>query len=233
MSMKPPQETRLAPLLRNMAALLALCLAFAATAALAGESETEALARAGLVEVARLDPTIRIEMRYATTNNFTGRAIYPSARCFLVRETAEALVEVQALLRREGLGLKLYDCYRPFSAQKLLWELTPDKRFVARPVEEHGRPARGSRHNRGAAVDLTLVDAGGEEMPMPTAFDEFSQEAARHFQGGDPAARANSQKLEAAMRRQGFSPLPSEWWHFDGPGWRSCPLLDLPLPAAR
>ncbi|QLA18766.1 M15 family metallopeptidase [Desulfolutivibrio sulfoxidireducens] len=213
----------------RIAAVLAACLALAA-AALAQEPEVEALTRAGLVEVTSLDPTIRIEMRYATPDNFTGRAVYPSGRCFLAREAAEGLVMVQARLRRQGLGLLLYDCYRPFSAQKLLWELAPDKRFVARPVEEHGRPARGSRHNRGAAVDLTLVDTAGKELPMPTGFDDFSQKAARNYQGGDQTAQANSRLLEAAMVEGGFSPLASEWWHFDGPGWRSRPLLDLPLP---
>jgi beta-N-acetylhexosaminidase/D-alanyl-D-alanine dipeptidase len=211
---------------------LAACLVLAGPAR-AGDPETLALERAGLVEVTGLDPAIRIEMRYATPDNFTGRAIYPSGRCFLARETARRLARVQARLAREGLGLKLYDCYRPFSAQKTLWELAPDKRFVARPEKRDGRPARGSRHNRGAAVDRTLVDAQGRELPMPTAFDDFSPRAARNHQGGDPTAQANSRHLEAAMVEEGFTPLASEWWHFDGPGWRSCPLLDLPLPPGR
>ncbi len=145
---------------------LAACLVLAGPAR-AGDPETLALERAGLVEVTGLDPAIRIEMRYATPDNFTGRAIYPSGRCFLARETARRLARVQARLAREGLGLKLYDCYRPFSAQKTLWELAPDKRFVARPEKRDGRPARGSRHNRGAAVDLTLVDRRAGNCPCP------------------------------------------------------------------
>lgn len=218
---------------RNMAAFLTLFLAFAATAALAADPETEALERAGLVEVTGLDPTIRLEMRYATTNNFTGRAVYPSGRCFLRREAATRLVAVQADLRALGLGLVLYDCYRPFSVQKTFWELTPDRGYVGRPVERDGKPVSGSKHNRGMAVDAGLVDASGAALPMPTDFDDFSPRAARSFQGGAPQAQANSRLLAEVMARHGFRPISTEWWHFDADGWRQCPLLDLPLPAAR
>jgi len=191
---------------------------------------TAALARAGLVEITRLDPSIRLEMRYATDNNFIGRAVYPSGRCFLRQEAAARLAAVQAELRARGLGLVLYDCYRPFSVQKIFWELTPDRRYVGRPVEEGGRPVSGSKHNRGMAVDAGLVDAGGAKLPMPTDFDEFSARASRNYQGGDPAAAANSRLLAEVMARHGFSPISSEWWHFDAQGWRECPLLDAPLP---
>lgn len=193
-------------------------------------SEASALARAGLVEVTDLEPSIRLDMRYATTNNFTGRAVYPSGRCFLRREAARRLVAVQAELRARGLGLVLFDCYRPFSVQKTFWEVTPDKGYVGRPVEKDGRPVSGSKHNRGMAVDAGLVDAKGQPLPMPTDFDDFSARAWRTSTGGDPGALANSRLLAEVMARHGFRPISSEWWHFDADGWKACPLLDLPLP---
>ena len=191
---------------------------------------THALSRAGLVEVTALDPTIRLDMRYATTNNFTGRAVYPSGRCFLRQEAAARLTAAQAELRARGLGLVLYDCYRPFSVQKTFWEVTPDKSYVGRPVEEGGKPVSGSKHNRGMAVDAGLVDGEGRALPMPTDFDDFSPRASRHFTGGDAGALANSRLLAEVMARHGFRPISSEWWHFDADGWKACPLLDLPLP---
>jgi beta-N-acetylhexosaminidase/D-alanyl-D-alanine dipeptidase len=215
----------------SLAALTALAaLLVLAAPARAGDAAAEALDRAGLVEVTDLDPTISLDMRYATNRNFIGRAVYPSGRCFLRREAADRLAAVQADLRARGLGLVLYDCYRPFSVQKTFWELTPDRRYVGRPVEEGGRPVSGSKHNRGMAVDAGLVDGQGRPLPMPTDFDDFSARASRTYQGGDPAALANSRLLAEAMARHGFRPISSEWWHFDAEGWRECPLLDLPLP---
>jgi len=192
-----------------------------------------ALTRAGLAEVTALAPSIRLDMRYATTNNFTGQAVYPSGRCFLRQEAAARLAAVQADLRARGLGLVLYDCYRPFSVQKIFWELTPDKGYVGRPVEEGGKPVSGSKHNRGMAVDAGLVDGEGRALPMPTNFDDFSPRASRTFTGGDPKAAANSRLLAEVMARHGFRPISSEWWHFDADGWKACPLLDLPLPPGK
>jgi beta-N-acetylhexosaminidase/D-alanyl-D-alanine dipeptidase len=182
-----------------------------------------------LVEPTSLDPTIQLDLRYATPNNFTGVAVYPAARCWLRRDVAERLVRVQARLRAQGLGLALWDCYRPFSVQQRFWGLVPDARYVAEPVLENGKPASGSKHNRGAAVDLTLVDGNGRELPMPTAFDDFSERAHRNAQDASPEALHNRALLEDAMRKEGFEPLPTEWWHFDGPGWQRYELLDVPL----
>jgi D-alanyl-D-alanine dipeptidase len=181
-----------------------------------------------LVDVAVLAPTIRLDLRYATRDNFTGVAVYPAARCLLRRDAAERLARVQRALRAEGLGLMVWDCYRPFSVQERFWALVPDERYVARPVRRDGRPVEGSKHNRGAAVDVTLVDAAGRPLPMPTGFDDFSERAHRGAPAA-PAARANASRLEAAMAAEGFEPLATEWWHFDAPGWRSDPLLDVPL----
>jgi D-alanyl-D-alanine dipeptidase len=181
------------------------------------------------VDLAAIDPTIRLDLRYATAENFTGVAIYPVARCLLRPEVAQRLVHVQRRLREEGLGLLVWDCYRPLAVQERFWELVPDERYVARPLRRDGRPVAGSKHNRGAAVDVTLVDESGRPLSMPTGFDDFSARAHRGAPGTPPAARANAARLEAAMTAEGFEPLPTEWWHFDAPGWQGYELLDVPL----
>jgi len=182
-----------------------------------------------LVDLATVDPTIRLDLRYATRGNFTGVAVYPVARCLLRRDAAERLARVERRLRADGLGLLVWDCYRPFSVQERFWALVPDERYVARPERRDGRPTSGSKHNRGAAVDVTLVDATSAVLEMPTAFDDFSERARRGARGVSPAARANAARLEAAMVAEGFEPLPTEWWHFDAPGWQRAELLDVPL----
>lgn len=208
--------------------LLALFLALSLPAAVraAGPATPEA---AGLVDITTVAPDIRLDIRYATPDNFTHVAVYPAARCYLRTDVAKRLSRVQADLEKQGLGLKVFDCYRPFSIQKKFWALVPNEDWVAKPVEKNGKPASGSKHNRGAAVDLTLVDAAGKALPMPSGFDDFTEKARRDYAGGDPAARANAKRLEAAMAKEGFEPLPSEWWHFDGPGWQGYELLDVPI----
>lgn len=182
-----------------------------------------------LVDVSRLDPTLIIEMRYATSDNFAGVALYPVARCLLRAGVAERLLEVQRKLRARGFGLKLWDCYRPFSVQQALWNIVPDSRYVARPIERDGAPVQGSRHNRGAAVDLTLVDRAGREVPMPSAYDDFSERAHRSCGQCSAEQRANKNLLEDAMLAAGFHPMRTEWWHFDGPNWARFPLADQPI----
>lgn len=183
-----------------------------------------------LVDIRTVDPTIVVDMRYATANNFTGQQIYPVAKCYLRRDIADHLHNVQQSLQQRGLGLKVWDCYRPFSVQEKLWAIKPDTRYVARPVEVDGIPTEGSKHNRGAAVDLTLVDGAGNEVPMPTDFDDFSDRAHRNvLRGVNKQALRNMRLLEVAMVREGFEPLPSEWWHFDGPGWEKYALSNAPL----
>ena len=168
-------------------------------------------------------------MRYAGEHNLTGVALYDAPRCLLRRAVARRLKRVQARLQKRGLGLKMWDCYRPISVQKRLWTLVQDARYVARPVFRRGRPVRGSRHNRGAAIDVTLVDAQGNDVPVPTDHDDFSERAHSRYAGGSRAARKNARLLRRAMTAEGFSPIASEWWHFDGPSWRDYPLEDRPL----
>lgn len=189
---------------------------------------------AELVDAAGLVPGLIVDLRYATPDNFVGEAVYPpEARCLLREPVAEALARVAARLAEDDLRLKAWDCYRPFSVQERFWEKVSDERYVARPARgEDGRPAEGSRHNRGAAVDLTLTDAAGRELAMPTAYDDFSERAHRELPGATPEAAANARRLEAAMEAEGFVGLPTEWWHYDGPGWQRYDLLDLPVAAA-
>lgn len=190
-----------------------------------GQEVCTDVATARLVDVSKLDRSLSIDLRYATANNFTGRQIYPLACCLLVEPAALALVRVNASLRQQGLVLKIWDAYRPHSYQKILWQIVPDDRYVA-------DPRKGSRHNRGCAVDVTLCElATGKELQMPTPFDDFSPQAHRQATGGSPQARHNSEVLENAMAEQGFVGLLDEWWHFDYQGWRQHPLLDIPFTA--
>jgi zinc D-Ala-D-Ala dipeptidase len=175
-----------------------------------------------LVDVRAFDPTIVIDLRYATSRNIFGRPLYPAARALLRRPVAERLKRAQAGLWRQGLGLKLWDAYRPRSVQGRMWALRPGSRFIA-------NPRRGSKHSRGAAVDVTLVDRLGRELPMPTDFDEFSRRAHPSYHGGSPVARHNRSVLRRAMEAAGFHQNPGEWWHYDDPQWRRYPLLDVPL----
>ncbi len=192
----------------------------------------ESIARANLPDWARLvdirsvNANIRLDIRYATTNNFVKKKLYPEARCALRASVAQKLSRVQNDLQKRGLGLKVFDCYRPLSVTKQMWAALPDERYVA-------NPAQGSRHNRGAAVDLTLVNRNGSELVMPTGFDDFTEKAARNYQGAGVSAQArkNSQMLEEVMRKYGFLPINSEWWHFDSTDWQKFTILDVRFDA--
>jgi D-alanyl-D-alanine dipeptidase len=178
---------------------------------------------ADLVELTKLDKTIKLDIRYATANNFIGRAVYPEARAFLQRPAAEAVVKVNKKLRNEGLGLVIFDGYRPWSITKLFWEfVTEDKRkFVA-------DPAKGSKHNRGCAVDLSIYDLKtGKEIPMTSGFDEFSERASPDYSGGSDEERRNRDKLRHLMEAAGFTVNPNEWWHFDYNGWQDYAIYDI------
>jgi D-alanyl-D-alanine dipeptidase len=175
-----------------------------------------------LVEIERAVPGVVLDLRYATTNNFTGQVLYPEARAWLRPRTAARLAAVARDLAPLGLRLKVFDAYRPWSAQQQLWARVPDERYVA-------HPAKGSRHNRGAAVDVTLVRADGTELPMPTAFDDFSERAHRDYSDLPAEVLANRDLLDRAMSRRGFVGLPTEWWHFDDRDYRRYKLLDVPL----
>ncbi|HEX7485405.1 MAG TPA: M15 family metallopeptidase [Vicinamibacterales bacterium] len=181
-----------------------------------------------LVELVQLDPTVRLDIRYATANNFVGRPVYPEARAFLQRPAAEALLAAHRWLKERGYGVLVYDAYRPWTITKLFWEITPaDKRiFVA-------DPAVGSKHNRGCAVDIGLVDLRtGREVEMPSAYDEMSERAFVSYTGGTPEQREHRDLLRKAMEREGyFFVYPEEWWHYDFKDSRDYAVQDIPFSA--
>lgn len=176
-----------------------------------------------LVELLKLAPTLKLDVRYATANNFTGRAVYTEARAFLQRPAAEALVRVSRALKKKGYGLVVFDGYRPWAVTKLFWEITPadKKQFVA-------DPSKGSRHNRGCAVDLTLYDLKtGRQVSMPGEYDEMSERSHINYAGGTPEQRRLRDLLRAAMEAEGFKPYEPEWWHYDFKDWRLYQILNL------
>ena len=180
---------------------------------------------ADLVPIESLDPSIHTEIRYATSENFLGTPVYAAARALLQRPVAEALVRAHRALRADGYGLLIFDAYRPWWVTKLFWDAVPPgkRAFVANPL-------RGSRHNRGCAVDLTLYAlADGRAVEMPSAYDEMTERASPRYAGGTVAQRARRDLLRRAMERQGFRVFATEWWHFDHPLWREYPILNQPL----
>lgn len=181
-----------------------------------------ALAADPLVDVRTVVPDVVLEIRYATPRNVLGRPVYPAPAAFLRRSAAERLAKAADLLRAQGRRLAIYDAYRPLSVQKLLWAAKPDRRYVA-------DPAKGSVHNRGGAVDAGLVDLKGRPVPLPTDFDAFGPRAAHGAPGVPADARREAERLKAAMEKAGFKPLREEWWHYEAPGAREWPLLDVPL----
>ncbi len=183
------------------------------------------LRKPDVVEVIRLDSTIRLDIRYATENNFMKRRMYDTARAFLQRPAAEAVVRVHKKLKNLGVGLLIFDAYRPWSVTRQFWEETPTTKraFVADPKV-------GSRHNRGCAVDLSLYDLRtGREIQMPSAYDEFTGRASPKYGGGTAEQRKWRDLLRSAMEAEGFSVDPGEWWHFDHREWRLYPVMDAPL----
>jgi D-alanyl-D-alanine dipeptidase len=178
-----------------------------------------------LVEVITLDSTIHLDIRYATNNNFTGRSVYDQPKAFLQRPAAEALVKVNNELKPLGVGLLVFDGYRPWSVTKLFWDITPgkDKKFVA-------DPKKGSRHNRGCAVDAGLYDiASGKEVQMPGAYDESSDRSSPAYKGGTTEQRKMRDLLISKMKAYGFMVDENEWFHFDFKDWRSYRIQDIPF----
>lgn len=180
-----------------------------------------------LVELIRIDPPIRLDIRYATPDNVTGRVLYSQPRAFLQRPAALALKRAHRSARREGFGFTVFDAYRPWRVTKALWDATPPEQhdYVA-------DPARGSRHNRGCAIDLTLHHlSDGRVAEMPSAFDDFSERAHRDFTGASALALAGRAVLQRVMEAEGFEGLANEWWHFDHRDWRDYAVTDLPFEA--
>ncbi len=186
--------------------------------------DAPALAADPLVDLRVVVPEAVLDVRYAGTANMLGRAVYSRAAAFLRRSTARKLSAAASDLRVRGLRLVVYDAYRPWSIQRLLWETRTDPRYVA-------DPAHGSAHNRGGAVDAGLADAEGHALAMPCDFDEFGPLSAHGAAGAPSAAAARVRTLKAALESAGFEALAEEWWHYVDPASRAWPLLDVPLEA--
>ena len=178
---------------------------------------------AHLVELITLDKSIKLDIRYATDNNFVGKKVYPEARAFLQKPAAKALLRVHKKLKKLGLGLLIYDGYRPWAITKLFWEVTSEdkRKFVA-------NPAKGSKHNRGCAVDLSIYDLKtGEAIEMPSGYDEFTERASPDYTGGTQKERANRDMLRKLMEDEGFTVNANEWWHFDYKNWEDYAIYDI------
>ena len=181
-----------------------------------------------MVELTTLDNSIKLDIRYATADNFVGRPVYTEARAFLQRPAAEALVRVSEELAKQGLGLVIFDGYRPWSVTKLFWDVVPEdkRKFVA-------NPAKGSKHNRGCAVDLSIYDRETDELiAMPSGYDEFTDRASPDYNGGTDEERQNRELLRRLMEAEGFTVNPNEWWHFDYKDWEQYALYDISFAEA-
>ena len=180
---------------------------------------------ASLVDLGAFIPGLRTRLAYATRRNPTGRVLYDARRAYLRLPAALALRAAQRELARRHLGLLVFDAYRPYSATVALWRAVRDPAYAAPPTS-------GSRHNRAAAIDLTLVDLRtGQPLRMPTPYDTFSARASHRFTGLPVAVRRHRDLLRSVMERHGFVALPEEWWHYDFAGWAGFPLLDVRLSA--
>lgn len=187
--------------------------------------DTQAARPADLVDLAGVVPDVQLDIRYASTNNFMGIALYDRSAAFMQRPAAEALARVAGELRGHGFGIKVHDAYRPWHITRIFWDATPasSREFVA-------DPSQGSRHNRGCAIDLTLYDLKtGEEIEMPGRYDEMSPRSYSDYRGGTSRQRWARDLLRREMERQGFIVYPQEWWHFDYRDWRDYPVMNAAL----
>ncbi len=185
--------------------------------------ETGPFRKPDLVELTKVDPTIKLDVRYATKHNFLGRRVYKQARAFLQRPAAEALMRVNKLLRKQGYGLIVFDGYRPWEVTKVFWDATPEHRkvFVA-------DPSKGSRHNRGCAVDLSMFELkNGASVQMPSEYDEFTERAHINYDCATSEAKRLRGLLRAAMEAEGFAVYEPEWWHYDFKDWKEYPIMNV------
>lgn len=204
---------------------LLICIALVAAGLVQDKApvDPDATRKPDLVELVKLDPTIKLDIRYAGTNNFLGKKVYPEARAFLQRPAAMSLVDAHKELARNGYGLLIHDGYRPWAITKLFWDMTSgvQREFVA-------NPKTGSKHNRGCAVDLTLYDlATGIAVQMPGDYDEMTPRLYPDFPGGTQEQRARRDLLRQVMERHGFTVESNEWWHFNYKDWPQYPITDI------
>lgn len=176
-----------------------------------------------LIEIKKVIPSIKLDIRYATKNNFMQQIMYKQARAFARKPVVESLKKVQAELNKKGLGLKIFDGYRPYTITVAFYKKASDKNFVA-------NPAKGSKHNRGCAVDLTIINLKtGKEIPMPTPYDSFSAAAAAHYPNVSAEVKKNRDFFISIMKKNKLNVLENEWWHYDFQGWQNYALMDIPF----
>ncbi len=176
-----------------------------------------------LLELKKYVPGLVLDIKYATTDNFMKRVMYKQARAFARRPVVMQLRKIQTELKKKGYGLKIFDAYRPYQVTLAFYAEASDKNFVA-------NPKKGSKHNRGCAVDLTLIDLKTrKELVMPTPYDSFAPEASSTYAELPDEVLKNREELISMMRRHGFRVIPNEWWHFDFMGWQNYDLMDIPF----
>ena len=205
--------------------LIIICYSLLSSCAIRPPQERGDFKESDLVELIKLDPTFKLDIRYATDNNFVGRPVYTEARAFLQRPAALKLVEVSKELKPLGYGLMIFDGYRPWQVTKTFWDITSEenKKFVA-------NPKNGSRHNRGCAVDLTLYDlATGKEIEMTGYYDEMTDRSYPDYAGGTEEQRHMRDLLRGKMEAHGFKVYEYEWWHFDFQGWENYRIGNIPF----
>ena len=171
------------------------------------KSNFYSLERKDWVELKTLAPSIYYDIKYASNENFVHKAVYPCSKCFLRPEVAKALTKAQSDLQKKGYSLIIYDCYRPLIIQRKLWKMKPDPMYVA-------NPEKGSMHNRGLAVDLSIVDKNGNELDMGTLYDSFSKKAHSDYQQLSDTVLKNRKLLYEVMHKYKMEPIRTEWWHF-------------------
>ena len=176
-----------------------------------------------LVEIKKAIPNIKLDIRYATKNNFMQQVMYKQARAFARKPVVESLKKVQFALNKKGLGLKIFDGYRPYAITVAFYKKASDKSFVA-------NPAKGSKHNRGCAIDLTVINLKtGKELEMATPYDSFSKAAAANYEPVSDVVRKNREYLISIMKKNKLNVLENEWWHYDFQGWQNYNLMDIPF----
>lgn len=186
------------------------------------ESVKGIIEKQGLVELVKLDDSLVIDIKYATTDNFTGKKIYTTPMCLIHKNVAQKLINANNEFKALGYRIKVFDAYRPYSAQQVLWDAAQDKSYVA-------NPKNGSVHNRGAAIDITLVDKDGKEIPMPSGYDEFSKRSHLNYNECSQELIGNRELLGKIMVKYGFKRISKEWWHFDDVDAQKYPILDIPF----
>lgn len=172
-----------------------------------------------LINLLKADPRIKLDIIYATKNNFIGEAVYSKPVCYLHTDLIPAVKAIQDELEAKGLCLKVFDGYRPMPVQQKMWDLIQNEMYVSNPAKNKGR------HTRGTAIDVTIVDRRNKELEMPSGFDEMTERSHGDYMGASKDAIKNREYLKSLMMRNGFLPFPFEWWHFDFKGWEQYPPL--------